>query len=108
MFNDGSLGYDQGRDKKRGRFGYERGMKLTATLSSEQVHALIMHVDNTHAKGGTVTNRRLRNWIKHEYKIELAHSTMSNYIKKLGLKWIRTRPKKRTLGLYRHEHIRDF
>jgi hypothetical protein len=33
---------------------------------------------------------------------------MSNYLKKLRLKWIRTKPKKRTLGSYRHEHIRDF
>ena len=65
-------------------------------------------IESEHAIGRSVTRRSLINESKNRYGIEVSKQTMSNYVSKLGLKYTRLKPKRRTLGEYRREVIREY
>lgn len=70
-------------------------------LDADELMKLVQHIDNQHSEGRSVTRRSLLNWTKKEFHKEVSKATMTNYLKKLGLCYRATKPRKRTLQYYR-------
>ena len=65
-------------------------------------------MDERHTKGSTVHRQGLINWVRDEFQITISKTTMTSYLKKLGLTYRATKPRKRTLQSYRLTMIRDY
>jgi hypothetical protein len=80
----------------------------TKKLNRDQLQMVIDQVDELHAKGKTVTNQLIRNFVRQRFEIELSKSTMTKYFKDLGLTYKPVNTKKRNIGAYRMDALRDF
>jgi len=98
-FGDGSI---------RGAGAANYSTTNTNKLTGEHLAELIKYVDGEHAEGRTVTNRICRNHIRDQFGIQLAKSMMSRYFCRLGLSWQPVKSKKRRVGEYRMDAIRDY
>ncbi len=105
--------YDEGelpdiKTGTRGRGSSAFNKESMFSINESQVKALASHVDSTHAKGETCTNKKLRVFMKDEHGLEVSRTTMQRTMKRLGLSWRKVKPKARTFGAYRNEAIRDY
>jgi transposase len=90
--------------------GSKRGPKeeIHRKLNQVQVQSIVDRVDDYHADGRTITNREIRNYLTLEHQITLSKMTISNYFKRLGLTWKRVSNKRRGMGAYRKDLLRQF
>jgi hypothetical protein len=90
--------------------GSKRGPKeeIHRKLNQMQVQSIVDRVDNYHADGRTITNREIRNYLTLEHQITLSKMTISNYFKRLGLTWKRVSNKRRGMGAYQKDLLRQF
>ena len=65
-------------------------------------------VEDQHLLGATVTNQKLRHEIFSQFEIELARSTVQNYLHRLGLSWRPTKPRAKTFKAYRSDAIGSY
>jgi hypothetical protein len=70
--------------------------------------SMASYIDKVHAKGTSVTNRKLRNWLRDTHGIDVSRRTIQRKLCALGLSWSKIKPKKKTLNSYRLKAIRDF
>ena len=77
-------------------------------LNEEIIQTIVDEVDRQHSNGKTLTNLLLRNFILQKYEITICKKTMGKYMKRLGLTWQPVKPKKRNVGAYRMDLLRDF
>ena len=77
-------------------------------LDSEMVQSLVDEVDRQHSNGKTVTNQLLRNYLVHCYNVKVCRKTMAKYMSVLGLSWQPVKAKKRNVGAYRMDLLRDY
>lgn len=82
--------------------------KQERMLDREQLCDLINEVDKNHALGKTVTNLLMRNYIRYKHQIDLSRTTMRRYFISLGLTWKPVKAKKRNVGNYRMDLLRDY
>jgi hypothetical protein len=80
----------------------------TMVLEHEQRKFILQFVDEQHAEGMTVTNRKLRKAIHVKLDVEITRSTLQRYMRKLGMSWKATMPKARTYKAYRQDSIGTF
>ena len=108
MIMEGEHGYvlEPSSEKRgAGSESYPSRSKLTP----EQLLELAKYVDQQHSKGRSVSKQKLINWVRHQYNgLEVSKTTVGRYLKKLGLTYRPTKPRKRTLQSYRLTCIRDF
>ena len=100
------FGEEYGEDSKRGCAA--KKYPQTTKLTTEHMLSIVTKVDDEHAKGATVTNRLLRNHIRDTFSITTHRSTMARNFRKLGLTWQKVKPKKKNIGAYRMDAIRDY
>jgi hypothetical protein len=68
-----------------------------------------MHeIDKCHSKRSTVTTRMIQSFLKREFNISVSQPTVLSYFNKLGLTWKTVKNKKRNVGGYRMDLVRDF
>ncbi len=100
-------------------FGHEKGdlsirgsgspnAKPRDKLSYDQLLAIVDEVDACHNEGKTVTNPMIRNFIRMEFGIEVSERTVSRCFQKLGLSWKAIKNKKRNVGMYRMDLLREY
>jgi transposase len=70
--------------------------------------AITKFVDDKHSKGQGVTNRKVRNHLRKEFGVKVDKRSIRRIFRKLGLTWMKVRPKRRTLNAFRRTSIRDF
>jgi transposase len=70
--------------------------------------SMASYIDEVHAKGTSLTNCKLRNWLQDTQEIEVSCRTVQRKLCALGLSWSKIKPKKKTLKAYRLKAIRDF
>jgi hypothetical protein len=110
FFDDGDVtslpkhNNNQQSNRGAGSPDYPTAMKLDC----DQLQELIKEVDSRHAGGKTVTNQLMRNFIRMTFQIDLSKSTMSSYFSNLGLEWKAIRSRKKNVGAYRMDLLRDF
>jgi transposase len=63
------------------------------------------YIDEVHAKGTSVTNSKLRNWLQDTHGIEVSRRPIQRKLCALGLSWSKIKPKKKTLNAYRLKAI---
>lgn len=73
----------------------------------EQTH-VFNHTEQEHAKGATVANSKLRHEILSQLKIEILRSTLQGCLKRMGLTWRPTKPRKKTFKAHRKDSIGTF
>jgi transposase len=100
----GEVAYWKSETRGAGADSYPTKQKL----SFVQQLRLASHIDTQHAAGRRVTNKTCINFLASTYNITISRSTMAAYLSRLGLSWRKVKPKKRTLGSYRKDAIRDF
>ena len=105
MLNDGDL-LRPGGVGERGAVAMSYNSR--AKLTTEQRLWIVQCVDNEHAHGGSVTNRKLRFQIQQEFNILVSRSSAQRYLHKLGLSWKPTKGKKRTFKAHRSDAIRTY
>ena len=72
------------------------------------VQALVDEVDRQHARGKTVTNQLMRNYIFRTFHLKMCRRTMAKYVAKLGLSWKPIKTRKRSVGAYHMDLLRDY
>lgn len=77
-------------------------------LNREQLQSMIDEVNKRHREGKGVTNRLMRCFLKKEYDIIISATALQNYFKILGLSYKPIKCKKRNIGAYRMDMLRDF
>lgn len=82
--------------------------ELSTKLSYNQLVAMVDEVDECHADGRTVNASFMANFIRDEFNIEVTHRTVHRYFHKMGLTWQPIRSKKKNIGMYRMDSLRDF
>jgi hypothetical protein len=90
--------------------GSKRGPKeeIHRRLNPLQVQSMVDSVDDYHANGRTITNREIRDYLMLEHQITLSNMTISNYFERLGLTWKRVNNKRRGMGAYLKDLLRQF
>jgi transposase/ribosomal protein L30E len=104
LSEDGHIIYRDG--EKRGRGSKNHTPKLM--ISGRQLLSIATYVDSQHSVGKSVTNKKLRVWLKKKHGVKVSKRTMGRYIQKLGLSYRPVKPRKRTLQKYRLTVIRDY
>jgi len=102
------FGEEHGEESTRGGGAKAYSFENTKKLTGHLLLKLIEFVDKEHADGCTVTNRRCRNFLRIEHQVKVSKSTMSRYFHRLGLSWQPCKSKKRRVGEYRMDAIRDY
>jgi hypothetical protein len=82
--------------------------KKTKLLDRLQLCDMLNEVYINHAKGITVTNMLMRNYIRYKFAINLSKKTMSKYFKRLALTWKPIQHKKRNTFAYCQEILYDY
>jgi hypothetical protein len=77
-------------------------------LNPDQLAQLLNHINEVHFNGATNSISQLQKFFKNELKVDMSTRTIINYMRWLGLSWKKANPRKRTLGAYRLEVIRDY
>ena len=72
------------------------------------VQAMVDEIDRQHARGKTITNHLMRNFIYQTFNLKMCRKTMGKYFQKLGLSWKPIKTRKRGVGTYRMDLLRDF
>jgi transposase len=85
---------------------YEQSTKNK--LSKIELQQMISEVDERHRAGRSVTNRIMRNFIKDKFNKSMGRSSVQRYFTILGLQWKPIKCKKRNVGAYRMDLLRDF
>jgi hypothetical protein len=67
--------------------------------------SMASYIDEVHAKGTSVTNCKLRNWLRDTHRIDVSRRTVQRKLCALGLSWSTIKPKKKTLNAYRLKAI---
>jgi hypothetical protein len=80
----------------------------SATITSNLLLKLAQVVDNTHSKGVSVTNKKVRAFFKGKCNVTTSRSSVQRAMWLLGLNWRPTKPRARTLGAFRLEAIRNY
>ena len=109
LFEDGDVlvfGDENGEDSKRGAASEKYTSKMLLTPS--QILQLVQEVDRLHAKGKTVVNRLIRNFARRNFGVSMHRSTMAQYFRRLGLTWKPVKSKKKNVGAFRMDAIRDY
>lgn len=109
LFEDGDVlifGEEYGPESVRGK-GSPNAIS-TSKLSYIQLCSIQTEVDSYHCEGQAVTNRLIKNYVLHKYKIDVHRSTIAKYFVKLGLTYAPIKHKKRTVGAYRMDLLRDY
>jgi transposase len=69
--------------KKRGQGSKNHTPKLM--INGKQLLAIATHVNTQHSEGKSLTNKRLKNWLKRKHTVKVNKRTMGHYMHKLGL-----------------------
>ena len=77
-------------------------------LNNDHLQSIVDEVNRQHKDGESVTIINIQNWIKFTYTILLSMTTIQNYFKILGLSYSAIQFKKRNIGAYRMDLLRDF
>jgi hypothetical protein len=77
-------------------------------LTKEQAVSIVQEVDRKHGNGETVTKQEMINYVRKQYNIELSKSAITRYFRQLGLSWQNARTKKRNVGAYRMDVLREY
>jgi transposase len=71
--------------------------------------AVSKFVDDTkHSKGEGVTTRKMRNHLQIEFSISVDKRSICQIFRKLGLTWMKAKPKRRRLNAFQRTSIHDF
>jgi transposase len=106
FFNEGKI-----LDKKNGNKNIDpvlRGSYEKKCLTRDQLEDIESEVELRHSEGKAVTNRLIRNYLQKKHNITVSKSTMSTYFNILGLSYKPIKSKKRNMGAYRMDILRDF
>jgi hypothetical protein len=79
-----------------------------SSITSDMLIEIAKFVDDTHSKGASVTNKKVRAYIKVEFNVVVTRSSVQRAMKRLGLTWRPSKPRARTLGAFRLEAIHNF
>lgn len=82
--------------------------KSRGKLSYDQIVALVDEVDYCHSQGMTVTNSMIRNFLRLELNADLSESSVARYFRKIGLSWMPIKSKKKNVGMYRMDALREY
>ena len=82
--------------------------KKQILLNRLQLCDLVNEVDKQHAAGRTVTNHKMRNYVRYTHQMIISRSTMGRYFKSLGLSWKPVQANKKTASAYRMDLLYDF
>jgi transposase len=77
---------------------YNRDKQLT--IKAVMLVAIESYVDQMHAKGAPVTNKKVRGMLTDKYQLHVTRRSVQRAMKKLGLCWRPSKPKARMLGAY--------
>jgi hypothetical protein len=77
-------------------------------LTRDQITGILQEVDRAHSNGESVTRQIMINYVRQTYDITVTKSTMSNYFRQLGLSWQNIKTKRRNVGAYRMDILRDY
>ena len=97
-----------GQENERGGAAENYDHTKQEKISSEVLLELTKYIDQQHAEGRSVTNRKLRNWLRDEHGTDVSRRTLQRKLKALGLSWSKVKPQKRTLSSFRLKAIRDY
>jgi transposase len=97
-----------GQENARGGAADNYDSTKQEKLSGEVLLEMAKYIDQQHAEGRSVTNRKLRNWLRDEHGIDVSRRTVQRKLKALGLTWSKVKPSKRTLGSFRLKAIREY
>ena len=87
------FGEVKARGGAAGKYSHEKQQKVPGYV----LVSMASYIDNVHAKGTSLTNRKLRNWLRDTHGIEVSRRTVQRKLCALGLSWSKIKPKKRTL-----------
>jgi hypothetical protein len=108
LFDDGTVGvFGDGEEGTRGR-GSPVSKEQNNKLTNEQLTAMVKEVDDCHAQGSTVNCTLMKNYLNKEFKVDVHETTIANYFKKIGLSYKPIKAKKRNIGAYRMDLLRDY
>jgi hypothetical protein len=79
-----------------------------STIKAVTLVAIASYVDEMHAKGAPVTNKKVRGMLTDKYQLNVTRQSVQWAMKKLGLSWRPSKPKARTLGAYQLEAIQKY
>jgi transposase len=97
-----------GQENERGGAAENYDFSKQEKISNEVLLEFTKYIDEQHAEGRSVTNRKLRNWLRDEHGIDVSRRTVQRKLQALGLSWSKVKPQKRTLGSFRNKAIRDY
>lgn len=97
-----------GQENERGGAAENYDHTKQEKVSSAILLELAKYIDQQHAEGRCVTNRKLRNWLRDEHGVDVSRRTVQRKLKELGLSWSKVKPQKRTLSSFRLKAIRDY
>jgi transposase len=85
-----------------------RGSYDKKCLTRDQLGDIENEVELRHSEGRAVTNRLMRNFLRKKHNISVSKSKMNPYFKIFGLSYTPIKSKKRNMGAYRMDILRDF
>jgi hypothetical protein len=77
----------------RGVGSYKYNRDKISVVTSELLLEIATFVDDTHSKGASVTNKKVRAYLKAKAQVDVSRSSVQRAMKKLGLNWRPTRPR---------------
>lgn len=77
-------------------------------VSNQMLQGIVGFIDKMHAEDSSATNERIRNFIKDEYDVVVSRRTVQRCLRRLGLDWRKTKPKRKTFSSYRRSSVREY
>jgi hypothetical protein len=96
-----------GMENAQGSAAKKYGHSNKTTVSSLHLMEMVMYIDQQHLKGHSVTNRKVRKWLRLEQGVNMSRRTVQCKLQNLGQPCSKVKPQKKTLGSLRLRAFRD-
>jgi hypothetical protein len=110
LYEENAVGvFGDEEEKTRGKGSpVSKAVNAGNKLTQEQLQALVKEVDECHSNGSTVNCTIMKNFLNNKFKVDIHETTIGSYLKKVGLSYKPVKAKKRNLGAYRMDLLRDY
>ena len=103
-----SEGADVIVNKDDDRKGGVRNNNNQQKVTERHLLAIVEYVDSSHAKGQSVTVRKVMNHLSNVHDLSISRTQVRYSMKKLGLKYLPVKARRRNNNSFRPERIREF